>query len=126
MGEKKDAGKNFKEQDRLFGNGFMWFMTSFVSVILPTVLEYLYRNVSKDEAINITDFYKNILLVLFSICGSMIMICIDIRSRLINKTIRQIVFICSFFMGIFVATFYFYILDKEYIYGEKVLYSIVY
>lgn len=97
------------DHEKTFGSGFIWLLSSIFLVILPTAFSYMFRCISAEKFIDISEFYDSILLIIFSISCSLAAICFDIKSKLIKKIYKQIVLILSSFSAIFYGLFYFYL-----------------
>lgn len=95
--------------EKTFGSGFIWLLSSIFLVILPTLFSYIFRCISEEKFIDISEFYDSILLIIFSISCSLAAICFDIKSKLVKKIFKQFVAILSSFFAIFYGLFYFYL-----------------
>lgn len=97
------------KNDRTFGSGFIWLLSSIFLVALPTFFSYIFRCISADKIIKISEFYDSILLIVFSVSCSLAAICLDIKSKLINIWVKKIVLILSCLSAVFYGLFYFYL-----------------
>lgn len=104
----KDENKIYQNGEKLFGSGFIWFITSIILVIFPTMCSYLYKCIAAEKWISITEYYSDILLLFFSISCNLFALCIN-RYKLIHKRMKKIGLIISCIFSAFSGTFYFFI-----------------
>ena len=104
----KGSSNIYKNGEKLFGPGFIWFVTSVILVILPTFCSYLFKCISEEKILGITDYFTDILLLLFSISCNLFTLCIN-KDKLINKTIKKIGMIVSVILFVISGLYYFYL-----------------
>ena len=104
----KEPSNVYKNGEKLFGSGFIWFVTCVILVILPTFCSYLFKCISEEKILGITDYFTDILLLLFSISCNLFTLCIN-KDKLIHRTIKKIGMIVSVTLFVISGLYYFYL-----------------
>lgn len=110
MGNSDEVYVN--HNDSLFNSGVIWLITSFFVTITPLTLTYIYKSIAEEKCIDITLFFKDILLILLSISCSLLALCID-KTKLLTKKDKQKGLIFSITLVIISGTYYSFIEGKS-------------